>query len=164
MAAIAGSALALTACGDGGGNDDDPEPSDDLGVLTVSAASADGYNGIYGNGNIGLTDVERNDPVISDKPEVCAFNFDRADKVGDGTKTAEGDLRYRPDTSTIYEAYVTIADKKFSSDDWDSTTKVDRDGNRVVFDGSQLKATDDSGISLTLHGAIPLPGNRPEGC
>ena len=57
----------LVACG--GGNDDDPTPSNETGVLTVTSATVEGLNGIYGNGSLNLTDVDKKNPVGS-SPEV----------------------------------------------------------------------------------------------
>ena len=92
-AALAATSVLLVACG--GGNDDDPTPSNEPGVLTVSSATLDGLNGVYGNGTLNLTDVDKENPVGS-VPELCAFRFDGANKVG-SSATAFGDIRYRPE-------------------------------------------------------------------
>ena len=71
--ALAATSVLLVACG--GGNDDDPSPSNEPGVLTVSNATVDGLNGVYGNGALNLTDVDKKNPIGS-VPELCTFRFD----------------------------------------------------------------------------------------
>jgi hypothetical protein len=159
-AAFAAAAL-LTACG--GGNDDDPTPSDRTGVLTVTDASASGYDGVYGNGSLNLTDVDKINPIGSD-PEVCSFKFDGANRVaGDGT--ALGDVRYRPDMNVVYLMFITINGREFSNSNYDgSDTEVQRSQDRIRLDRKTLTATDSSGATVRVSGLIPMRGNRPSGC
>ena len=98
----------LVACG--GGNDDDPTPSNEPGVLTVTNATVSGLNGVYGNGALNLTDVSKQNPIGS-VPELCAFRFDGANKVG-SSATAFGDIRYRPDVTKLYQAFLTFDGKE----------------------------------------------------
>ena len=107
-AALAATSVLLVACG--GGNDDDPTPSNEPGVLTVSGASVGGLNGVYGNGSINLTDVDKRNPVGS-VPELCAFNFDGLGKVG-SPALAFGDIRYRPDATSLHQAFITFDGKE----------------------------------------------------
>lgn len=57
LATAAATSVLLTACG--GGNDDDPTPSNEPGVLTVTASTLAGINGLYGNGTLNLTGVDK---------------------------------------------------------------------------------------------------------
>lgn len=157
-AALATAAL-LSACG--GGNDDDPTPSDQAGVFTVTGSTASGLNGVYGDGNINLTDVEKRNPIGS-APEVCAFRFDGANKVG-ASGQAFGDVRYEPNATRLYVAFLTFAGREFSASDW-SDTSVVRDANQVRIVSKTLTATDGSGDRLTVSGVVPMRANRPSGC
>ena len=157
-AAIVAAAL-LTACG--GGNDDDPSPSDQPGVLTVTGSTVDGLNGIYGDGNINLTDVDKKNPVGS-YPEVCTFRFDGANRVG-GNGQAFGDIRYRPDAAVVYEAFFTFLDREFRADDWGDVSVV-RDADRIRLVSKTLIATDGSGARVTVSGIVPMRPGRPSGC
>lgn len=158
-AALAASAALLTACG--GGNDDDPTPSEQTGVLTVTSATDAARNGVYGDGNLNLTTVDKLNPVGS-YPEVCSFKFDGANKVG-GTGTSFGDVRYRPDTTVIYEAFINVAGKEFSASSWTDAAVV-RDTDRIRVTGKTLTATDGSGETLVLSAVVPMRPGRPAGC
>ncbi len=152
-------AAVLTACG--GGNDDDPSPSDQLGVLTVTASTVDGLNGIYGDGSVNLTDVDKKNPVGSD-PEVCTFKFDGVNKVG-GTGSAFGDVRYQPNAASLYLVFITVGGKEFSSGDGADTSVV-RASDRVQLSNKLLTASDGTGATVRVSGLIPMRPNRPTGC
>jgi len=155
---LAAAAL-LSACG--GGNDDDPSPSDRTGVLTVTEASVSGLDGVYGNGSLNLTDVDKINPIGS-SPQVCSFKFDGANRVlGDGT--AFGDIRYQPDANVLYVAFITVNGREFSSGEGVDTA-VQRDRDRIQFSGKKLTATDNSGATLRVTGLVPMRGSRPTGC
>lgn len=158
-AAVAASALFLTACG--GGNNDDPTPSDQPGVLTVSGAQAAGVNGIYGDGALNLTDVDKKNPVGSD-PEVCTFRFDGANKVGGGG-TAFGDIRYRPNADTIHVVYLNISGREYASGEA-ADSLVDRERDRVRLANKRFTATDGSGDEARVSGIVPMRAGRPSGC
>ena len=157
---IAASSVLLVACG-GGGNDDDPTPSNEPGVLTVTSATLSDLNGVYGNGAMNLTDVEKNNPIGS-APEVCAFNFDGANKVG-SPATACGDIRYRPDAGELYKVFLTFDGKEYGSDQ-PLDTAVVRESNQVRFNRTTLTATDGSANTLRVSGVVPMRSNRPSGC
>ncbi len=150
-------AAALSACG--GGNDDDPTPSEQTGILTVTSASADGFNGIYGNGALNLTDVDKKNPIGSD-PEVCTFKFDGANRVGaDGT--AFGDVRYRPDATSLYLIFLTVNGVEYSSGSPDDSVVV-RDSDRIRLSAKTLTAG--NGSTIRVSGVIPMRPSRPTGC
>ena len=159
-AAVAAAAL-LSACG-GGGNDDDPTPSDRTGVLTVTEASVSGLDGVYGNGSLNLTDVEKNNPIGSN-PEVCAFKFDGANRVA-GEGTASADVRYLPNADTVYLMFLTVNGREFSNKQDGTDTEVQRDRDRIQFNRKTFTATDNSGATLRLSGLVPMRGSRPSGC
>jgi hypothetical protein len=158
-AVIAASSALLVACG--GGNDDDPTPSNELGVLTVSSATIEGLNGVYGNGALNLTDVEKQNPVGS-TPLLCAFRFDGANKVG-SPATGFGDIRYRPDATGLHQVWLTFDGKEYGSDD-SVDTVVARDSDQIRFTGKTLTATDGSSATLRVSGIVPMRPNRPSGC
>lgn len=157
--AIAATSVLLVACG--GGNDDDPTPSNEPGVLTVTSATVGELNGVYGNGGLNLTDVQKRNPIGS-VPELCSFNFDGANKVG-SSATGFGDLRYRPGESILYQAFMTFGGKEYSSDDA-TDTSVQRDQNQVRFTSKTMTATDGSKATLRVTGIVPMRTGRPSGC
>lgn len=157
--ALVATSVLLVACG--GGNDDDPSPSNEPGVLTVSNATVDGLNGVYGNGALNLTDVDKKNPIGS-VPELCTFRFDGANKVG-SSATAFGDLRYRSNTEALYVAYLTFAGREFASGDAIDTAVV-RSLDRVELTRKVLTATDGSGATVRVSGIVPMRPNRPAGC
>ena len=152
-------AAVLTACG--GGNDDDPSPSDRTGVLTVTASTVDGLNGVYGDGNVNLTDVDKKNPIGSD-PEVCTFKFDGMNKVG-GSGSAFGDVRYEPNANSLRQLFITVGTREFGSGDA-ADTSVQRSSDRVQLSNKLLTATDSSGATVRVTGLIPMRGSRPTGC
>lgn len=159
-AAAAACAVLLAACG--GGNDEDPIPSDKPGVLTVSQATIGALNGVYGDGTINLTDVERKNPIGS-TPELCSFKFDGAKKVGATNVEAFGDVRYESGGDGLYVLYLTFDGKEYKSDEL-AGTAVRRDLNQVFLTGKTLAASDASGATVKVNAVIPMRGNRPAGC
>lgn len=157
--ALAATSVLLVACG--GGNDDDPTPSNEPGVLTVTGASVDALNGVYGNGTINLTDVDKRNPVGS-VPELCSFKFDGLGKVGSAA-LAFGDIRYRPDATGLHQVFVTFDGKEYGSGE-PTDTAVVRDSNQVRFSNKVLTASDGSNATLRVNGVIPMRPNRPFGC
>ncbi|WP_313314694.1 hypothetical protein [Pulveribacter sp.] len=155
--AVTAAALTLTACG--GGNDDDPEPSERTGVLTVTSATAPGFDGVYGDGNVNLTDVDKKNPVGS-YPEVCTFKFDGINRVA-GSGQASGDVRYRPDSAVVYEAFISFMGSEFGASDW-GDVQVVRSTDRIRLVNKVLE--NDQGVRITVSGVIPMRGNRPGGC
>lgn len=161
LAATCAATVLLSACG-GGGNDDDPSPSDRTGVLTITDATVSGFDGVYGNGALNLTNVEKNNPIGSN-PEVCAFKFDGANRVlGDGT--ASGDVRYLPNANSVYLMFLTVNGREFSNRQDGTDTEVQRDRDRIQFNRKVFTATDSSGVTLRMTGLVPMRGSRPSGC
>lgn len=159
-AALAAASVLLVACG--GGNDDDPTPSNDPGVLTVSGATLSDLNGIYGNGALNLTSVDKVNPIGS-VPEMCAFRFDGANKLG-SSATAFGDIRYRASVvGGIYQAFLTFDGKEYASAEAIDTAVL-RESDQVHFTGKVLTATDGSAATLRVTGIVPMRPNRPLGC
>ncbi len=105
-----------------------------------------------------------NKKSIGSYPEVCTFRFDGANRVG-GSGQAFGDIRYRPDATSVYEAFFTFMDREFRADDgwsdvpWCATPRSHPPGQQ-----STLTATDGSGARVTVSGVIPMRPNRPSGC
>ena len=157
--ALAATSVLLVACG--GGNDDDPTPSNEPGVLTVTGASVGGLNGVYGDGAINLTDVDKKNPVGS-TPELCTFRFDGANKVG-SSATAFGDIRFRPDATSLHQVFVTFDGKEYASGE-PTDTAVVRESDQIRFTSKTLTATDGSNNTLRVTGIVPMRPNRPSGC
>lgn len=158
-AATAVASVLLVACG--GGNDDDPTPSNEPGVLTVTSSTLDGINGVYGNGTLNLTGVEKKNPIGS-TPELCSFKFDGANKLA-SSATALGDIRYQPNSDVLYAAYLTFADKEYSISSADNTVVL-RNRDQVRFEGKIMTATDGSNHTIRVNGIVPMRGDRPAGC
>ena len=159
-AALAATSVMLVACG-GGGNDDDPTPSNEPGVLTVTNATLSGLNGVYGNGALNLTNVDKQNPIGS-VPELCSYRFDGANKVG-SSASAFGDIRYRPDALALHKVFLTFDGKEYASDQ-PTDTAVVRASDQVRFTGKTLNATDGSSATLRVTGIVPMRTNRPSGC
>lgn len=114
LTALALVSVLLTACGGGGGGGGsgsfsttsasevafvaDPDPSTEPGVLTVTDATIPSLNGVYGNGQLTLTEVYYQE-AMGGKPATCAYKFMGADKV-DATATA-GATTGTADTATV---------------------------------------------------------------
>lgn len=158
-AALAATSVLLVACG--GGNDDDPTPSDQPGVLTVSNATVDSLNGVYGNGSLNLTDVDKKNPIGS-TPELCTFKFDGANKVGSAA-TAFGDIRYRPDATGLHQLFLTLDGREYASGEAADTSVV-RDRDQIRLNNKTLTASDGSNATVRVSGIIPMRPNRPAGC
>ena len=94
--------------------------------------------------------------------ELCAFRFDGANKVG-SSATAFGDIRYRPDVTKLYQAFLTFDGKEYASSD-DIDTAVVRESDQVRLTGKTLTATDGSAATLRVTGIVPMRPNRPMGC
>ena len=103
LIALALVSVLLTACGGGGGGGGsgsfsstssselaavvpDADPSTEPGVLTVTDATVPSLNGVYGNGQLTLSEVYYQE-AMGGKPATCAYKFMGADKVG-ATATA----------------------------------------------------------------------------
>lgn len=163
-------ATLLAACG--GGDDEgafvnqkDPSPSGQAASMLVAGASGPeaAFNGTYATSDIWLNDVVKVNPP-GDSPETCRFNFRNLPQTGTPTRGMTGDIRYHPSSAELNFAFISIENVEFSINGTTPTVTVDRANNRVVFSGAQLTATSGSGRSITLTGAIPMRGDRPEGC
>lgn len=75
--------------------------------------------------------------------------------------TAFGDVRYRPDATTVYQAYLTFNGKEYGALDW-SDVSVVRGSDRIRLTGKVVEASD--GDRITVSGIIPMRPNRPSGC
>ncbi|MDP4073479.1 hypothetical protein [Acidovorax sp. A1169] len=105
LTALALVSVLLTACGGGGGGGGsgsfsstsssevalaaDPDPSTEPGVLTVTDATIPSLNGVYGSGQLTLTEVYYQQ-AMGVKPAVCAYQFKGADKVDASASAATG--------------------------------------------------------------------------
>ena len=164
--ALVAASILLVACG-GGGSDEDPIPTDEPGVLTVTRATFSELNGAYGSGPMNVTKVGKGKPVGKDaplgtEPELCIFQFDGAQKVG-SPAVASGDIRYRTEATVLYKLVLSFDGKEYGSDDPTDTVVV-REMDQVRIDRQILFATDGSGSVVRVSGTIPLLPERPVGC
>lgn len=164
--ALAAASVLLVACG-GGGGDEDPIPTEEPGVLTVTRATFSELNGAYGSGPMNVTKVGKETPVGKDaplgtEPELCIFQFDGAQKVG-SPAMASGDIQYRLDATVLYKLVLSLDGKEYGSDNPTDTVVV-RGMDHVRINRQILFAIDGSGSVVRVSGTIPLLPDRPIGC
>ena len=161
--AVAFSVL-LAACGGGDEgpivDEKDPSPSGQAASVTVAAASDTALNGIYASSNVNLNNVTKVNPIGGD-PETCRFKFNGLTQTG-GARMMDGDVRYIPGSPELRTTVVSIAAVEFRLLG-SAGAAVDRTNNRVNFSGATFTSTTGSGATITLTGAIPMRGDRPEG-
>lgn len=163
LAASAVLVTLLSACG--GGDDDadsgDPAPRAIAASAAVGNASDANLNGVYASNTIALNEVTKFNPVGGD-PETCRFRFAGLQQAGT-TRLMDGDIRYVPGTTELRVAFVSIATIEFRIQGT-AGVFIDKPNNRVVFTNAVLTSTQGTGNTITLTGAIPMLGSRPEGC
>ena len=164
IAPLAALALLLSACGGGDEGtiveDKDPSASGLIASVDVTASSNATLNGNYSSSNIFLNNVTKVNPI--GEAETCRFRFSALVQQG-GARTMDGDIRYLPGTNALQTTFVSINTIEFGLQGTTGAT-VDRPNNRIVFNGAVLASTQGTAQSLTLTGAIPMRGDRPEGC
>lgn len=162
-------ALLLTACG-GGGDDEgvfveerDPSASGLSASVNVVAPPSTALSGTYASTNIFLNNVTKVDPIGA-PVETCRFRFSALEQQGvTPARRMDGDIRYLPGTNALDSTVVSINTIEFKMNGTTGAT-IDRANNRVIYDGAVLTSTQSTGQSITLTGAIPMRGDRPEGC
>lgn len=165
LAVVAAAAL-VSACGGGDEgafvDEREPTPSGTAAILTVTSATDAALNGIYSTNNVALNNVTKRNPIGGD-PETCRFRFTGLVQGGAGPRQMDGDIRYLPGNSNLRTTFVSINTVEFRLE---GTTgaQVDRTNNRVVYAGAVLTSTQATGGTITITGAIPMLGDRPEGC
>ena len=156
-----GLGLGLSGCG---GGDDDPlepgdlEPTTRAASVVVSNASNPALNGTYSTTGISLTQVVKEN-LIGSSPEQCKFRF--AGLQGPNGVLMDGDIRYRPGTSSLETMFASIAGIQFSSPGG-ANTAVDSNNNEIDLTGKVFNPGTQSTITVT--GSIPMRLGRPEGC
>jgi hypothetical protein len=157
-------AVLLSACGGGDEGivvtEHDPSASGASAAVTVSAASDATLNGVYQTGNLFLNNVTKVNPI--GEHETCRFRFSGLPQVG-ANRTMDGDIRYLPGTNAVDTTFVSINTVEFRLEGTTGAL-VDRANNRVTYTGAVLTSTQGTGQTITLTGAIPMRGDRPEGC
>jgi hypothetical protein len=165
LAALAVAAL-LSACGGGDEgavvDEREPTPSGRSATMTVTAANETALNGIYTTNNVSLNNVTKVNPIGGD-PETCRFRFSGLVQGGTGTRLMDGDIRYIPGNENLRTTFVSINSVEFRLEG-STGARVDRTGDRVVYTGAVLTSTQGTGNTITITGAIPMLGDRPEGC
>lgn len=158
-------AALLSACGGGDEGavveEKDPSPSGLSATMTVSAAGNADLNGIYSTNDVALNNVTKVNPIGGD-PETCRFRFSGLVQAVGG-RQMDGDIRYIPGNVEVRTTFVSINTIEFRLEG-SAGAAVDRANNRVVYTGAVLTSTQGTGQTITLNGAIPMRGDRPEGC
>lgn len=170
LAPAAALAVLLSACGGGGGDDEgvfveerDPSASGLSASVNVAAPASTSLSGTYASTNIFLNNVTKVDPIGS-PVETCRFRFSALEQQGvTPARRMDGDIRYLPGTNALENTVVSINTIEFAMAGTTGAT-IDRANNRVIYDGAVLTSTQSTGQSITLTGAIPMRGDRPEGC
>jgi hypothetical protein len=161
-------ALLLSACGGGGDEgifveDRDPSASGLSASVNVAAPASTALSGTYATNDNFLNNVTKVDPIGA-PVETCRFRFSALEQQGvTPARRMDGDIRYLPGTNALESTVVSINTIEFAMA---GTTRaiVDKPNNRVIYDGAVLTSTQATGQSITLTGAIPMRGDRPEGC
>lgn len=153
----AATACILAACG---GGDDDPEPTDQNALITVTSASVSSQDGIYRSGQVGLSEVEK---VFEISRTTCVFSFNNLTKVGDSSATLSGKISYREGATTLSKLEVSINGVDYSSGAVDDSL-VDRGNNQVTFARKVLASDAEDNNTVEVVGSVPMRGNRPSGC
>lgn len=167
IAPVAALAILLSACG--GGDDegvivDEKEPSATglPATATVTQAGNPVLNGTYFSNNIFLNNVTKVDPI--DARETCRTRFTSlAQQVSGSDRVMSGDIRYIPGNNDLHTTFVSINTIEYRLEGT-AGAAVNRATNRVVYTNAVLTSTQNTGLSITFSGAIPLLGDRPEGC
>jgi hypothetical protein len=158
-------AALFTACGGGDEgpfvDEKEPSPSGLSATMTVASATAAVLNGAYGSGDVLLNNVTKVNPIGGD-PETCRFRFGGLSQVG-SDRRMDGDIRYIPGSAELRTTFVSIDTVEFRLEGSEGAT-VDRANNRVVYAGALLQSTQGTGAVIRVSGAIPMRGDRPEGC
>jgi hypothetical protein len=165
LAPVVATALMLSACGGGDEgvfvDQDDPTASGLSASVAVTASGNAALNGTYSSSNIFLNNVVKVNPIGGD-PETCRVDFSGLVQQG-STRTMDGNIRYLPGTDQLRSSFISIDTIEYRLEG-STGGRVDKAGNRIVYTGAVFSSTQGTGLSLTLTGAIPLRGNRPEGC
>lgn len=155
----------LAACGGGDEGviveEHDPSPSGLAASLTASAATDATLNGAYASSNLNLNNVTKVNPIGGD-PETCRFKFNGLQQTVGG-RMMDGDVRYIPGNTELRTTVISIAAVEFRLLG-SAGAAVDRTNNRINFAGATFTSTTGSGATITLTGALPMRGDRPEGC
>lgn len=157
LAAAAVVLAVLAACG---GGDDNPTPTDQDAILTLSSATDRNIEGVYGTSNISLSEVVKTEREGTDD---CSYVFSDVRRAFDPTNlTIGGRVEYQDASTVIQNFRLTIGSANYATANSDNTS-VDRDNNRVRVTNKQL--TEEGGTRVvTVSGIIPMRPNRPGGC
>lgn len=159
-------AALLTACGGGDEgvvvDEHEPKPTNLSASVTVTAASDVALNGLYSTDSIALNNVTKVNPIGGD-PETCRFKFSGLRQQGTQRLMDGGDIRYIPGSSEVRVTFLRINTVEFALHGT-AGASVDRPNNRIVYTNAVLTSTAGTGQTITLTGAIPMLGFRPEGC
>lgn len=156
LAAAAVALAVLAACG---GGDDNPAPTDQDAILTLSSATDRNIEGVYGTSNISLSEVVKTEREGTDD---CSYVFSDVRRAFDASVTMGGRVEYQDGSTAVQNFRITIGSANYSTANTENTS-VDRDNNRVRVTNKQL--TEEGGTRVvTVSGIVPMLPNRPGGC
>ena len=157
LAAIVAASL-LSACG---GGDDDPAPTPQDSLVTISAATDAGLTGAYSTTTTGLSDVEKTNPT--DAPQFCSYRFDSLSKTGASSVLLSGRVAYNVNQDLVNNFKVTVGNVTYGSGST-AGTNVNKAGNQVTVTNKVLTSESDGVSTITVTARVPMRGNRPDGC
>jgi hypothetical protein len=157
LAASAALIAVLAACG---GGDEDPEPTDQDAILTLTSATDANIEGIYGTSNINLSEVVKTERAGTDD---CSFVYDGVKRATDAAATLSGRIEYQDNSNAVQNFRITVAGKTYATAD-PGNTSVDRTSNRVRVTSKQLTQEAGGTATVTVSGIVPMRGSRPDGC
>lgn len=157
---LAASALVLAVLAACGGGDDNPTPTDENAILTLSAATDTSIEGVYGTSNISLSEVVKTEREGTDD---CSYVFSDMRRQFDVSGTLLGGrVEYQDNSTAVQNLRITIGSANYATANAENTS-VERDNNRVRFVNKQL--TEEGGARVvTVSGVIPMRPGRPDGC
>jgi hypothetical protein len=159
LAASLVAATLLSACG--GSDDDDPSPTPQDSLVTISFASDPALVGAYSSGSTGLSDVEKTNPT--DAPQFCSYRFDSLTKTGASSVLLSGRVAYNVNQDLVNNFKVTVGNVTYGSGST-TGTRVDKPANQVTVDNKVLTSESDGVSTITVTARVPMRGNRPDGC
>lgn len=152
----------LTACGGGGDFKNEPRASTRPASATVANSVDTSLNGAYAASDVFLNDVEK--PPLINQPEECRIRFANLPKTGNPQLVMDGDIRYKPGTTELVVAFMSISTIEFSTNG-PAGAIVDRANNQINFTNAVFTSTQGTGRTVVLSGTIPIRAeNKPQGC
>ena len=160
-------AVLLAACGGGGvvfidDDFDDPSSSGRSGSVAVVSPQDTRFSGTYSSDDVRLSETYRF-PATTAMPATCRFRF--ADlRLEGGNAVMNGEIRYRVNSTEVERSALSINGLEYRLFD-SGAVVVNKDANRIRFNGATLSTDATPAETITVTGSIPYRGdNLPSGC